>query len=78
VSRHLRGLEDDGHLARTPDPEDRRATLLQVTESGRELVRSAREQRLTLFGKAIADWNDEDLTTLTELVRRLAQDLENV
>ncbi len=32
------GLEDRGWVARTPDPTDRRATVLTLTSEGRELV----------------------------------------
>jgi DNA-binding MarR family transcriptional regulator len=76
VSRHLRSLESDGYLVRTPDPEDRRATLVQVTDAGRQLVHSAREQSRSAIGDAVTDWSPEDLDTLTRLVRKLATDLE--
>jgi DNA-binding MarR family transcriptional regulator len=30
-------LQDHGHIERTPDPDDRRARLLEITESGRSI-----------------------------------------
>jgi DNA-binding MarR family transcriptional regulator len=76
VSRHLRALEDAGHLVRTPDHEDRRATLLEVSPSGRALVLETRAQRIAILRRATAAWSDKDLATVTRLVRRLADDLE--
>jgi DNA-binding MarR family transcriptional regulator len=76
VSRHLRSLEIDGYLVRTPDPEDGRATLLRVTADGQQVVAEARQQRLTMLGEAVSDWSEEDLATLTHLTRRLADSLE--
>lgn len=77
VSRHLRVLEDDGHLLRSADPDDRRATLIEVSPSGRRLVAAARSQRIALLTRAVADWPRDDVRTLAHLVRRLADDLES-
>src|SRR4051794_32042767 len=38
VSRQVRALEELGLVGRTSDPEDRRAYLLEPTESGRAMV----------------------------------------
>ena len=76
VSRHLRSLETDGYLVRTPDPEDGRATLLKVTKAGERVVADARRQRLEMLSDAVSDWSEEDLATLTHLTRRLADSLE--
>ncbi len=76
VSRHLRTLENDGFLVRTPDPEDGRATLFEVTKAGERVVAEARQQRLEMLSDAVADWTEKDLATLTRLTRRLAESLE--
>jgi DNA-binding MarR family transcriptional regulator len=76
VSRHLRALESDGYLVRTPDPEDGRATLLQVTKAGERVVAEARQQRLVMLSEAVADWAEKDVATLTRLTQRLAESLE--
>lgn len=78
VSRHLRSLETDGYLVRTPDPEDARATLLQITKAGRDVVAEARRHRLEMLADALADWSEKDLATLTRLTRRFADNLGNV
>jgi DNA-binding MarR family transcriptional regulator len=78
VSRHLRTLEVDGCLVRTPDPEDGRATLLQVTPHGAQLVAKARSERLGMLSDAVADWSEKDVVALTRLTRRLADSLESL
>jgi DNA-binding MarR family transcriptional regulator len=78
VSRHLRTLESDGYLVRKPDPEDGRATLLEVTEAGEQVVADARQQRLAMLSDAVADWSERDLATLTRLTRRLAKSMESL
>ena len=78
VSRHLRGLEDAGHLVRSPDPDDRRAALLSVTDQGREFVADAVRARTALLTAATADWADDDVATLSHLMTRLAHDLETL
>ena len=45
LSRIVAALEEEGHLRRTPDPEDGRASWLETTASGRRLVTTARRAR---------------------------------
>jgi DNA-binding MarR family transcriptional regulator len=78
VSRHLRALESDGLLMRTPDPDDGRATRLQVTPQGEQVVDEARVQRLAMLGDALDGWSERDVATLTRLTRRLAESLERL
>ena len=78
VSRHLRALEEEGFVAKTPDPEDGRATLLKVTHAGAVLVDRARAERLEMLSAAVADWPAKDVAELTRLTRRLAESLENL
>ena len=77
ISRHLRSLEDDGLLTRSPDPDDRRASLLEVTGSGRAYLDRAVALRTAMLADATADWDPDDVATLTRLLHRLATDLEN-
>jgi DNA-binding MarR family transcriptional regulator len=76
VSRHLQGLQDDGYVRRNPDPEDGRATVVAVTARGRQLVDTVLDHRIHALGRAVSDWSATDLSSLTQLVRRLADDLE--
>lgn len=76
VSRHLRGLEEQGLVTRSPDPADGRATLLDLSDSGREALDRAVRARTELIASATQDWSDSDRATLAHLMTRLAHDLE--
>ncbi len=78
VSRHLGSLEGDGYVDRTPDPDDGRAALLQVTDAGERYLAEVRQQRLAVLSDALSHWSDKDIATLTRLNRRLAEDLEQL
>jgi DNA-binding MarR family transcriptional regulator len=75
VSRHVRALDQDGYIARTPDPLDGRAWRLTVTPKGAALVQQAWERRIAAITAAVQDWSVEDRTTLTSLLTRLADNL---
>jgi DNA-binding MarR family transcriptional regulator len=68
MTRVVAGLEQDGYVARVPDPSDGRACLVQVTEAGRELIRSAGEQRSGLLSERIGAMAAEDRRLLAEAV----------
>ena len=78
VSRHLKALEDAGYVRRSPDPDDRRAALLEVSATGRDLLESTTRTRTALLDHATQDWPREDLADLTRLLNRLARELENL
>lgn len=77
ISRHLRGLEDSGLLERSPDPDDRRASLLAITEEGRLVLERTTSERAALFASATAGWTDTEVDELVRLLHRLSDDLEN-
>lgn len=77
VSRHVKALEESGHLLRIEDPEDKRACLLEITEQGSQLYDAAMTARGAVLDRAIADWSEEDRTTLAVLVGRLARNVHD-
>jgi DNA-binding MarR family transcriptional regulator len=76
VSRHVRALEAAGQLARTGDPEDRRATRIALTDDGEALLRAALTARGRWLDEAVAGWAPEDRVALATLLTRLAEDLQ--
>jgi DNA-binding MarR family transcriptional regulator len=46
MTRILNSLTEQGYVARRPDPADGRATLVEATDAGRDLVLSGRASRL--------------------------------
>jgi DNA-binding MarR family transcriptional regulator len=78
ASRHVRHLEDAGYLARSGDPDDRRASRVQLTRRGRAALDQAMRARAALVDRAVADWPGEDRAALATLMTRLADSLERL
>jgi DNA-binding MarR family transcriptional regulator len=78
VSRQVRGLENGGYLARTGDPDDRRASRLRLTARGREFLERAMAARVAIVDQAVDDWSDADRETLTRLMSRLAESIDRL
>lgn len=67
----IRGLEDEGLVKRTMDPEDRRAVRITITEAGREVIRAAHEERMEIFNRLVKHLGEEDSTQLAELLTKV-------
>ena len=78
ASRHVRQLEDGGYLARTGDPDDRRAFQVRLTRRGRAALDQAMRARAGVVDRATADWPEEDRAALTTLMTRLAESLDRL
>ena len=78
ASRHTRQLQDGGYLARTGDPDDRRAFQVRLTRRGRAALDQAMRARAVVVDRATADWPDDDRATLTTLMTRLADSLDRL
>ncbi|NUR97465.1 MAG: MarR family transcriptional regulator [Kribbellaceae bacterium] len=67
-------LESAGLVARQPDPNDRRATLVDLTPDGRQLLTTLRENRRDVMAAQLARLSPAEQQTLTTLLQRLAED----
>lgn len=76
VSRQVSTLVEHGFLTREPDPDDGRAQVLAVTADGTDLLIAIREGRDAWLGDLLAHWSDDDVTSFTDHLARLAADLE--
>ena len=63
VSRQVQTLVDLGLVERQPNPEDRRAILLDATEEGRERLRTVARNRSDRFDQRLGHWSDTELST---------------
>jgi DNA-binding MarR family transcriptional regulator len=75
VSRQIKQLEDKGIVERTADPADGRASLVRLTESGRELLVATFRRRFERIKAVLEPWSEPDRTRLQSLLTRLANDL---
>jgi len=75
ISRHLRSLEERGLIVRTPDPDDRRAQLLSLTDDGQKLLSDMAAVRQARLEEALAGWSAEERDQLQRVIGRLADSL---
>lgn len=68
MSRQLRALEDLGLVARDPDPADGRASLVRLTEEGRNRFRHVRDARRERYVRKLADWDRAEVAELARLL----------
>jgi DNA-binding MarR family transcriptional regulator len=71
ITRQVQALEKSGLAARSVDPEDRRASILDLTEEGRTVLERTRSYRRSRLEQALADWPDEDREQLGRLLEQL-------
>lgn len=76
MSRRLASLEERGFIRRSPDPDDRRAQVLSLTDAGQDALRTERRRRVGSVTDALADWPPEEQEELARLLGRLADSLE--
>jgi DNA-binding MarR family transcriptional regulator len=74
VTRQVQQLQKAGYLTRVPDPDDRRAQLIQLTPFGREAVERIREVSCRGMQGALAAWSPEELQQLATLFHRMVDD----
>ena len=68
LTRIVAGLEDSGYVVRTPDPNDRRATRVQATETAAELVAGVGLARVSRLRDRIDTLGDDDRQALLRAV----------
>jgi DNA-binding MarR family transcriptional regulator len=67
-------LEAAGLLERQPDPHDRRATLVDLTPKGRQILTTLREKRRDVMVTQLSRLTADEQQTLAHLLQRLAED----
>ena len=75
VSRQVRQLEELGLVARTQDPIDGRAIILEVTAAGLEALQRMREEWRRTVAEILEPWPEKDGAILGELLERFALEL---
>jgi DNA-binding MarR family transcriptional regulator len=68
----LDGLEAEGLLTREPDPEDRRAKIICLTDAGRKRHGAARRDIRRMERRLLADVDAADAARLRELLALLS------
>jgi DNA-binding MarR family transcriptional regulator len=78
ISRRVAVLEEADLVVRRPDPDDRRAQLVALTDRGAEALRCYRTARAEEVATALVDRDDADVAALVAGLRDLLTDLNRV
>ena len=71
TTKRLDRLEQAGLIARAPDPEDRRGTLIRLTPAGLKLVDKTSEAHLANERRLLSGLTDAEQRRLADLLRKL-------
>ena len=71
TTKRLDRLEQAGLIARAPDPDDRRGTLISLTLQGRELVDNASDAHLANEARLLQSLSAAERKQLATLLRKL-------
>jgi DNA-binding MarR family transcriptional regulator len=75
VSRQVRQLEELGLVARTQDPIDGRAVILEVTNAGLEALQRMMDEWRKTAAEILEPWPEKDREILGELLERFTLEL---
>ncbi|MGW2835461.1 MarR family winged helix-turn-helix transcriptional regulator [Streptomyces sp. NPDC001286] len=74
VTRTVQQLQKSGYVTRVPDPDDRRAQRIELTEAGREAMARVRDAGARGMQLALSEWTPEELWQLATLFHRMVDD----
>jgi DNA-binding MarR family transcriptional regulator len=78
ITRQVQALEEIGLASRETDPADRRASILDLTPNGRDVLERTREHRREVLRTALADWSEADLTDFGRLLKEFNASLDRL
>ena len=70
AGRQLSALQQAGLTTRSPDPEDRRRSIVAPTDEGLRAMERVRQRRTDSLADLLADWSQADLDTLGAMFGR--------
>ncbi|RIJ78816.1 MarR family transcriptional regulator [Nakamurella silvestris] len=77
ISRQVAALVKSGMVERQADPDDGRASILVITQAGRDRLAEHSLIRGRLMAPLVADWSDEDREAYLRLTQRFNEALTN-
>ena len=78
ITRQVQALEEIGLASRKTDPSDRRASILDLTPNGREILDSTRARRRGRLQEALADWPETDRAEFGRLLGQFNASLDRL
>ncbi len=78
ITRQVQALEQEGFVERRPDPTDRRASLLDLTDQGRTVLTETRDRRREWLEVALGDWDAHDHEEFGRLLEKFNLSIDKV
>ncbi|MBB4610351.1 MarR family winged helix-turn-helix transcriptional regulator [Sphingomonas yabuuchiae] len=76
VTQAIDTMERDLLVVRVPDPDDRRAKRLDITDHGRQVLRQTEPLRRTLIAQAFGLLSDEEVGQFARILDKMEQAIE--
>lgn len=77
VSRHVKQLLGKGLIVSTPDPEDGRARLIEISQEGKHVLSRTIEHRREIVAEALTEWSADDRESLRLDLNRLTDSFQS-
>lgn len=77
VTRQVDAVVRLGLVERSPDPHDARARVVRLTDAGRSRYDEVVASSVVEWRTRLAEWDPEDIRTLTDLLHRLSDDTDD-
>jgi DNA-binding MarR family transcriptional regulator len=78
ITRQVQALEELGLAARKTDPTDRRASILDLTESGNTILDRTRDHRRSRMQVALAAWPENDRVEFGRLLKQFNSSVDSL
>lgn len=76
ISRAVAALVRAGHVTRRADPADGRASVLTITDAGRDALDQILARYADRFAGALHNWTPDELRDFSTMLRRFTHDLQ--
>lgn len=78
ITRQVQSLEKAGLVHRRADLEDRRASILDLTEEGHVVLQHTRAYRRERLEQMLEEWSDQDLGEFARLLAKANDSISNL
>ncbi|PLT29422.1 MarR family winged helix-turn-helix transcriptional regulator [Peribacillus deserti] len=77
ASRQVSVLEGKELIRRYPDPQNGRISLIEITPTGKAILKRVQMARKEVYSEILKKWTDEELQLLQENLSRLNRDFKS-
>lgn len=76
ITQLVDGVVSAGYVTRSESSEDRRITVVSLTDAGTQVVKKLEQMKQTLLAKVVADLNDDELAVYLRVQQKMLTYLE--